>query len=133
MRTLLESGTSLVVDRYAFSGVAFTAAKPGLSMEWCKQPDVGLPKPDAVIFLDLSVEDSMKRGAFGAERYEKEDMQRRVRANFLAMREPDWTMVDATQSVEAIHEQLAAVAKAAIVSAAGAPIDTLWTDAGARA
>lgn len=27
MRTLLLSGTTLVVDRYAYSGVAFTAAK----------------------------------------------------------------------------------------------------------
>lgn len=27
MKRLLQTGTSLVVDRYAFSGVAFTAAK----------------------------------------------------------------------------------------------------------
>ena len=27
MKKLLEEGTTLVVDRYAFSGVAFTAAK----------------------------------------------------------------------------------------------------------
>ena len=27
MRNLLECGTTLVVDRYSFSGVAFTAAK----------------------------------------------------------------------------------------------------------
>jgi len=33
------------VDRYAFSGVAFSAAKDGLSLEWCKQPDRGLPRP----------------------------------------------------------------------------------------
>ena len=27
MKKLLEEGTTLIVDRYAFSGVAFTAAK----------------------------------------------------------------------------------------------------------
>ena len=27
MKRLLEEGTTLIVDRYAFSGVAFTAAK----------------------------------------------------------------------------------------------------------
>jgi dTMP kinase len=34
----LREGTTLVVDRYAYSGVAFTAAKqlPGLDLEWCK-------------------------------------------------------------------------------------------------
>jgi hypothetical protein len=34
----LESGVTLVVDRYAFSGAVFTAAKgiPGLDLEWSK-------------------------------------------------------------------------------------------------
>ena len=31
----LKSGTSLIVDRYSYSGVAFSAAK-GLDIEWCK-------------------------------------------------------------------------------------------------
>ncbi len=34
----LQQGTTLVVDRYSFSGAVFTAAKkaPGLDLEWCK-------------------------------------------------------------------------------------------------
>ncbi len=34
----LASGTTLVVDRYAYSGAAFTAAKgvPGLDRTWCQ-------------------------------------------------------------------------------------------------
>ena len=38
MEATLRAGTTLVVDRYAYSGVAFTAAKalPGLDLEWCK-------------------------------------------------------------------------------------------------
>ena len=40
-----ESLTSCCCSpRYAYSGVAFSAAKPGLSLNWCKQPDVGLPR-----------------------------------------------------------------------------------------
>ena len=37
----LASGTTLVVDRYAYSGVAFTAAKrvPGLDAAWAAAPD----------------------------------------------------------------------------------------------
>ena len=34
-------------------------------------PDRGLPAPDAVIYLELSVEDAMARGGFGEERYER--------------------------------------------------------------
>ncbi len=39
----LRAGVTLVVDRYAYSGVAFTAAKglPGLDRGWCMAPDTG--------------------------------------------------------------------------------------------
>ena len=77
----LRAGTTLVVDRYAFSGVAFTAAKgaPGLDRAWCMAPDVGLPAPDAVFFLNLTVEQAAARGGYGEERYEKADFQVRLR------------------------------------------------------
>jgi dTMP kinase len=35
MEAKLREGVSLIVDRYSYSGVAFTAAK-GLPFEWCK-------------------------------------------------------------------------------------------------
>jgi dTMP kinase len=44
MKQKLRDGVTLVVDRYAFSGAAFTAAK-GVDMEWCKATDQGLPAP----------------------------------------------------------------------------------------
>ena len=52
--------------------------QPGLSISWCKQPDVGLPKPDLVCFLDVSEEVAMKRADFGGERFELTDFQRKV-------------------------------------------------------
>lgn len=38
MLAALKSGTTLVVDRYSYSGVVFTSAKqlPGLDLSWCK-------------------------------------------------------------------------------------------------
>ena len=76
----LEGGTTLVVDRYAYSGVAFTAAKglPGLDRAWCTAPDAGLPAPDAVFFLSLDAAEAAQRGGFGEERYETEALQRAV-------------------------------------------------------
>lgn len=35
MESKVMSGTSLIIDRYSYSGVAFSAAK-GLDVEWCK-------------------------------------------------------------------------------------------------
>lgn len=78
----LNEGTTIICDRYAFSGVAFSASK-GLPFEWCRTPDIGLPAPDLSLFLDISPEKAKERGGYGEERYEKEEMQRRVRQIFL--------------------------------------------------
>ena len=65
---LFQQGQTVICDRYAYSGVAFTSAKPRadqggpLPLEWCRHPDVGLPAPDCVIFLDLSQEEAEQRG-----------------------------------------------------------------------
>merc|ERR1711973_776581 len=95
LRKNLESGTHVVVDRYAFSGVAFSAAKPGLSLDWCKGPDRGLPQPDLVCFLDVSAAEAAQRGGFGEERYEKAEFQARVRKNYHQLIDTDyWKVVD---------------------------------------
>lgn len=129
LRTLLEAGTTVVCDRYAYSGVAFSGAKPGMDVEWCKQSDVGLPRPDKVIFLELAVEDAQRRGAYGAERYEKVEMQSRVLNNFRVLREQegDWLVVDAKRTVEDIHAELFDVAQRVVESSAASPIRLLWT------
>ena len=66
LRKHLLDGTTVVCDRYAYSGVAFSSSKPNLSNElkWCQSCDVGLPAPDAVIFLDISQEQAEKRGGY---------------------------------------------------------------------
>lgn len=55
MEELLKGGTHLVVDRYAYSGVAYSSAK-GLSRDWCASVDEGLLAPDAVFFLKVDPE-----------------------------------------------------------------------------
>ena len=78
----LNSGTTVVLDRYAYSGVAYTVAKgvPGLDLEWCKAPDKGLPAPDALIFLDVTEQQAAARGGYGSETYENVVFQRSVRS-----------------------------------------------------
>jgi dTMP kinase len=58
----LRAGTSIVCDRYAYSGVAFSSSKDNMDLEWCQAPDRGLPAPDCVIFLDMSTEQAEERG-----------------------------------------------------------------------
>ncbi|KAG1043947.1 hypothetical protein G6F46_011889 [Rhizopus delemar] len=101
----LKKGITLVIDRYAFSGVAFSTAK-GLDFAWCKQPDVGLISPDLVLFLDLSIDEARKRGGFGEERYEKYDLQIKVRKEFRKLKDERWKFIDASQSMEKIEQDI---------------------------
>ena len=131
MRELMESGTTLVVDRYVYSGVAFSASKKDMDLDWCMAPEAGLPEPDGVIFLDLAVEKSMARGAFGDERYEKEAMQRAVRDKFFKLKDrtasPPWYVLDADKRIEELHAEVRNLAEAIRerVAAKGEPVRTL--------
>ena len=51
IKKALEAGQHVLIDRYAFSGVAFTASKEGMDLEWCRGPDRGLPKPGIFFFF----------------------------------------------------------------------------------
>ena len=80
--------------------------QPGLSINWCKQPDVGLPKPDLVCFLDVSEEVAIKRADFGGERYEMTDFQRKVRDNYEKLRDDSWVTVSADGTLDEVQEEL---------------------------
>ncbi|OAA57169.1 Thymidylate kinase [Cordyceps fumosorosea ARSEF 2679] len=84
---LLDAGTTVVCDRYAHSGMVYSAAKrsPALRLGWARAPDAGLPRPDRVVFLDLDEEAARARGGWGEEVYEKAAMQREVRRLFGAL------------------------------------------------
>ncbi|KAI1138610.1 thymidylate kinase-domain-containing protein [Hypoxylon sp. FL0543] len=80
----LEAGRTIICDRFYHSGIVYSAAKniKSLSLSWAKAPEVGLPRPDMVLFLDLEEEVARERGGWGGEVYEKGEMQRRVRDLF---------------------------------------------------
>ncbi|KAF9423169.1 hypothetical protein BGZ94_008386 [Podila epigama] len=117
MKRKLREGVHLVVDRYAYSGVAFSTAK-GLDLNWCKNPDRGLVRPDLTFFLDLPTAEAEKRGGFGEERYEKRELQERVRQVFLELKGKEWVMVDARHSVQAMHDTILKTALGNIQEAA---------------
>jgi len=62
----------------------------GMSLHWCMQPDVGLPRPDAVIFLSLDADAAVHRDSYGNERYENIAFQRRVAGVFKQLKSPYW-------------------------------------------
>ncbi|TPX33477.1 dTMP kinase [Synchytrium microbalum] len=126
MRETLASGTTILSDRYAYSGVAYSAAK-GLNLQWCKSPDQGLIAPDAVIYLEVPTETAASRGDFGNERYETMDLQGRVRVMFENLKEPSWKILDAHKPIDALAEQVQAIVSETMERVADEPIhEDLW-------
>lgn len=106
----IANGSTIIVDRYSYSGAVYSAAKanPTLSLEWAWQPEIGLPRPDICLFLNISAQEAAKRGGFGAERYENEAMQSRVRDLFRTLfeRQEDISIIDAGKSLEDVSKEI---------------------------
>jgi dTMP kinase len=201
----LRNGTTVVCDRYVYSGVAFSASKiktpsltssltneknndetvemkaavtnddtpdePLLDIEWCKAPDRGLPAPDCVLFLDVSPDVAEQRGGYvyeysffylrlclnnsgwnvclhlsklyalsinflhryGGERYEKRDIQQRVRKQFNVLRDEErenvpWSMIDADQSIDDVSAKIWDVVNPIVQSSMYKPISKIWQE-----
>ncbi|KAI0299274.1 thymidylate kinase-domain-containing protein, partial [Russula brevipes] len=122
----LAAGTTVLCDRYAFSGVAFSAAK-GLPLAWCRAPDVGLPAPDLTLFLDLAPGAAAARGGYGEERYEKEALQARVGTLFesLGGETHGWVAIDAGQDRGAVAHEISKHVEPLVLGIDG-PIGRLW-------
>ena len=107
--------------------MAFTAAKEGMSFDWCRQPDRGLPKPDLVCFLDVSPEEAAKRGNYGDERYEKQDFQAKVRENYKKFQDDsNWVTIDTDgKSLDDIFDKVKSTCFKVINSDKGT-IEKLW-------
>ena len=104
----LAAGTTVVIDRYYYSGCVYSAAKlnPKLDLVWARHPEVGLPRPDICVFLDISAEDAAKRGGYGEEKYEQQEMQVQVRRLFnelMASKDgEDFVKIDAGRPLEEV-------------------------------
>uniref|UniRef100_A0A0K0E954 dTMP kinase n=1 Tax=Strongyloides stercoralis TaxID=6248 RepID=A0A0K0E954_STRER len=74
IKSLLNDGIIVICDRYVYSGISYSLAK-GLERKWVISSDVGLPKPDIVLFFDIAPESTRARDGFGEEVFEKKSFQ----------------------------------------------------------
>ncbi|PKI68360.1 hypothetical protein CRG98_011268 [Punica granatum] len=127
MEAKLKAGTTLVVDRYSYSGVAFSSAK-GLNIEWCKAPEIGLLAPDLVLYLDIPPEKAAERGGYGGERYEQLEFQKKVAEYYEVLRDSSWKIIDASLPIEEIEKQLQELASECLKECQkGKPLSLLWS------
>ncbi|KAJ0113598.1 hypothetical protein Patl1_02959 [Pistacia atlantica] len=125
METKLKAGTTLIVDRYSYSGVAFSSAK-GVDVEWCKAPEMGLLAPDVVLFLDIPPEKAAERGGYGGERYEHLEFQKKVAQCYQILRDSSWKM--AAEGIDEVEKELHDIVVDHVLACKkGKPLSLLWS------
>src|SRR3990172_4155877 len=119
------SGMTLVCDRYAYSGVAYSVAK-GVPFDWCTASDRGLPVPDVVFYFSLPVQSATARADFGVgDRHETAELQERVKQVYeekLINRGTTWDTINATlpqdEIAEMIYKEVSTLRRSYVRSAA---------------
>lgn len=126
MKQLIESGTSLVIDRYAHSGVAYSSAKPDMDLDWCKQSDRGLVKPDVVLYITTPDGVVSQRPGFGDEIYERSDFQTRVKKNYDLLRDETWVNISGDVPIDQLDDCIFQYAVNTITNVRTTAIQYLW-------
>lgn len=125
MIRLLNSGVTLVVDRYVDSGMAMFESQVSADHPFFKaneknqdtnyygslyiSPDTGLPAPDVLFYLSASVDETTsKRDNFGAEVYENIELQKKVKHCFeINLRGGSVIIsVDSVKTKEDVHSEI---------------------------
>lgn len=133
MRAKLLQGQTLIVDRYAYSGVAFSQAK-GLDKAWCQSCDVGLIKPDLVLYFHRG-QRSECLSHTGDERYETKQFQEKVEAQFEQFRSSShqWKDINVIneqnsnmREKESIHAEVRSYVQDALAHISSNELEELW-------
>ncbi len=111
LKTKINQGITFVVDRYAYSGAAYTAAKGHYSLAESMKPDCGLPKPDVIIYLKNDDDYQMsQRISAGSELYDVMKFQQEVSKQFDQLKENDpdtWIEISTEhKSIDEVHEEI---------------------------
>lgn len=99
-----------------------------MSLDWTWAPEVGLPAPDLLLFLDVDEDEAQRRGGFGNERYEYAEMQQMVRQTFYELLQRMERELGTTTKIITINANQDADAVASDIWAATAELRSLVED-----
>ncbi|MGD2106880.1 MAG: dTMP kinase [Nitrosopumilaceae archaeon] len=97
----------LIMNRYYQSNLVYGLAN-GMKQKWLENLDVGLPKADLVILLDVSQKESFHRKKTNRDKFEKnKDFLKKISKIYrTTAKKKRWKIVDATKSKEEVHEEI---------------------------
>lgn len=127
IKGLLDREEVVISDRYCYSNFAYQSAR-GVPLEWLIGLEKHIIKPDMVFLVDTSIDTSMTRVSQASiEDFTKSEILERLRREretmekiremylYLAKNNPDketkWFVIDGTQDITKIYEQIWSIAR----------------------
>lgn len=96
IKNLLDDSFIVLVDRYLFSGIAYSVGYHKLDLDWCINSMTGLIMPDIVFYFYVSEQEQCKR-KLGQGRFESIETQRNV-GKVYNLIDNGWVRIDANGS-----------------------------------
>jgi dTMP kinase len=102
-----EKNSVLIMNRYYHSNLIYGLAN-GMKQKWLENLDVGLPKADLVILLDVTQKESFRRQKTNRDKFEKdEEFLRKISKIYrTTAKKKHWKIIDASKSKEKVHEEI---------------------------
>ena len=102
-----QKNSVIIMNRYRESNLVYGLVN-GLKIDWLENLDVGLPKSDLVIVLDVSQNESFNRKRANRDRFEKnKDFSQRISKTYRKIaKQKKWKIVNATKSKHEVHEDI---------------------------
>ena len=97
----------LIMNRYYQSNLIYGLAN-GMKREWLENLDVGLPKADLVILLDVTQRESFHRKKTNRDKFEKDQefLQKISKIYRTIARNQHWKIIDASKPKQEIHKDI---------------------------
>ncbi len=112
--TAKEKNSVLIMNRYYHSNLIYGLAN-GLKQKWLENLDVGLPKADLVVLLDVTQKESFSRSprnekgtVMKRDKFEKnEQFSRKISKIYkTTANKKRWKIIDASKSKFEVHEEI---------------------------
>lgn len=102
----LNDGYVVIADRYVPSGLVYGLAN-GLELEWMLNLEKGLPTPDLIIVVDVSVNIAFDRETTQDVYEQNKPLLTRVRKEYLRLAEEfNWAVVDGERAKHEVSNQI---------------------------
>ncbi len=103
---LLKDGYIIIMNRYYQSNLVYGISN-GLTLEWVRNLDHGLPKEDLVLILEVDPGISQSRSSFRDSFENNLYLLNKVLTNYRILAEQfGWIIIDGTQQIELVHKAI---------------------------